>query len=129
VKPHAATELDRIVHEPARLALMLTLAAVEEADFVYLQRMTGLTSGNIAAHGDKLSRCGYIEIRRAAGGPRRRTVYRLAEAGRVALATYREQVASLLALRESGHRLRGQPKARRARDEPLAREAQVNEIE
>jgi DNA-binding transcriptional ArsR family regulator len=47
-------ELDRIVHEPARLAILTALSACRSADFLYLQRLTGLTKGNLSAHLSKL---------------------------------------------------------------------------
>jgi len=43
-------ELDRLVHEPARLAIMTALSACERADFLYLQRLTGLSRGNLSSH-------------------------------------------------------------------------------
>jgi DNA-binding MarR family transcriptional regulator len=91
-------DLDRLVHEPARLAILVTLAIVDEADFVYLQRRTGLTAGNIASHANRLEGAGYVEVDKGMGGPRRRTVYRLTDAGRTALATYRRAIAELLGL-------------------------------
>lgn len=39
--------LDRVIHEPARLAIMTVLYALGEADFLYLQRECGLTQGNL----------------------------------------------------------------------------------
>ena len=90
--------IDRLVHEPARLAILVTLAIVDEADFVYLQRHTGLTAGNIASHASRLDDAGYLEVDKGTGGPRRRTVYRLTGAGREALATYRRAIAEILGL-------------------------------
>ncbi len=91
-------ELDRFVHEPARLAILVTLAIVEEADFVYLQRRTGLTAGNVASHASRLEEAGYLAVDKGTGGPRRRTVYRLTEAGHEALASYRRAISALLGL-------------------------------
>jgi DNA-binding MarR family transcriptional regulator len=60
--PQQITELDRTVHEPARLAILTVLSACEEADFVFLQCATGLTNGNLSAHLSKLEDAGLIEI-------------------------------------------------------------------
>ena len=44
------TDLDRLIHEPARLLIVTILASVVSADFLFLQRETGLTKGNLSAH-------------------------------------------------------------------------------
>jgi DNA-binding MarR family transcriptional regulator len=54
--------LDRLVHEPARLVILTALAACASADFVFLQRVTGLTNGNLSAHLTKLYEAGLVEI-------------------------------------------------------------------
>ena len=58
------TELDRLIHEPARLLIVTILASAASADFLFLQRETGLTKGNLSAHLSKLEGAGY-EIGRA----------------------------------------------------------------
>ena len=55
-------ELDRLVHEPARLAILTALSACERADFLYLQRLTGLSRGNLSSHLSKLEAAGLIAI-------------------------------------------------------------------
>ena len=52
--------IDRIIHEPARLIIVTILNAVESADFLYLQRETGLTKGNLSAHLAKLEAEGAV---------------------------------------------------------------------
>ena len=59
------TDLERLIHEPARLVLMANLYVVDEADFVYLARQTGLTSGNISSHMAKLEAASYVSIEKA----------------------------------------------------------------
>src|SRR3954469_5454910 len=54
--------LDRLVHEPARLALMTVLAYVGDADFVFLQRATELTKGNLSSHLSKLEDAGLVRV-------------------------------------------------------------------
>ena len=53
-------ELDRTIHEPARLAILTVLSAADSADFVYLQRATGLTKGNLSSHLTKLEAAGLV---------------------------------------------------------------------
>ncbi len=54
--------LDRLVHEPARLSIMTALSAVQSADFTFLQRITGLSMGNLSNHLSKLEEGGMIQI-------------------------------------------------------------------
>ncbi len=54
--------LDRLIHEPGRLAIMTVLSSVMAADFVFLQRTTGLTKGNLSSHLTKLEEAGLVTI-------------------------------------------------------------------
>jgi len=54
--------LERIVHEPARLVILTALAACRQADFVFLQSLTGFTKGNLSAHLIKLDQAGLVTI-------------------------------------------------------------------
>ena len=54
--------LDRLIHEPARLAILTALSSIRSADFLFLQHLTGLTGGNLSAHLAKLSEAGLVEI-------------------------------------------------------------------
>ena len=52
--------LDRMIHEPARLAILTALSSCRSADFLFLQRITGLTKGNLSSHLSKLEESGLI---------------------------------------------------------------------
>lgn len=54
--------LDRLVHEPARLVILTALASCASADFVFLQRVTRLTNGNLSAHLSKLNDAGLVTV-------------------------------------------------------------------
>lgn len=82
--------VDPLIHVPARLAIMATLAAVEEADFRYLLRATGLTKGNLSAHLSKLGDAGYVHITKTFRGKYPWTLYRLTPKGRAAFEAYRQ---------------------------------------
>ena len=56
------TDFDKILHSPARLAVVAILSGIEEADFLYLLNETGLTKGNLSTHLSKLEESGYVEI-------------------------------------------------------------------
>ena len=89
-------DLDRLIHEPARLVLMSNLYVVDEADFVFLANQTGLTAGNISSHMARLEDAGYVTIDKTFVGKRPRTVYGLTKNGRTAFERYRERVEQLL---------------------------------
>lgn len=82
------TELDRLVHEPARLALIALLYVVESADFTFVMNQTGLTWGNLSAHMSKLEEAGYLEVEKSFRGRRPNTSLRLTERGRQAFREY-----------------------------------------
>lgn len=91
------TEIDRLIHEPARLFIMALLAVVDRADFLFLRRQTGLTQGNLSSHLAKLEEAGYVEILKTFQGKRPKTTLRMSPSGRVALEAYRSQLDRLLA--------------------------------
>jgi DNA-binding transcriptional ArsR family regulator len=90
------TDLDRIIHEPARLLLMTILSGVVSADFLFLQRQTGLTKGNLSAHLSRLEEAGYVKIEKTFKGKLPLTVCKVTNSGQKALAKYRQQVQSFI---------------------------------
>ena len=80
--------LDRVIHEPARLMIMTTLFAVEEADFLYLQRECGLTQGNLSSHLAKLEDTKYVLIEKTFKGKYPLTLCSLTKRGRKAFEEY-----------------------------------------
>ena len=89
-------ELDRMVHEPARLAILTVLAAAEEVAFLFLQRVTGLSKGNLSSHTQKLEAAGYLTTLKAFQGRIPVTSFRITEEGRLALGAYHQQLRALL---------------------------------
>lgn len=89
-------EIDRIIHEPARLNIMLYLFVVENADFVYLLHKTGLSKGNLSVHLQKLEANGYLEIMKEFLNRKPHTMIRLTQRGRDAFSAYREKLLSIL---------------------------------
>ena len=90
------TELDRLIHEPARLLIVTILSTVESADFLFLQRETELTKGNLSAHLSKLEEAGYVNIEKTYKGKLPLTVCKLTEAGRGAFDGYRQQMQQFI---------------------------------
>lgn len=85
-------DVDRVIHEPARLLIVALLASVREADFVYLQRETGLTKGNLSSHLTRLEQAGYLRIEKGYRGRVPQTVCSLTADGRSAFKAYRAQM-------------------------------------
>lgn len=81
-------EIDRNIHEPARLMVMAWLSVVESADFVFLMNQTGLTWGNLSAHLSKLEEAGYISVEKSFKGKRPNTMLQLTPQGRQAFQAY-----------------------------------------
>ncbi len=81
-------EINRLIHEPARLAIMAALYGVQEADFLYLLNLTGLTKGNLSAHVSRLEEAGYVEVEKKFVGKKPMTLYRMTEKGRAAFRDY-----------------------------------------
>ena len=88
-------EIDRLVHEPARLIVMASLYVVESADYTFLMRQAGLTWGNLSAHLSKLEEAGYVEIEKTFRGKRPYTLVRLSPAGRAVFQDYVAQMKSV----------------------------------
>lgn len=91
-------DIDRVIHEPARLNIMLYLYVVEEANFVFLQRNTGLTRGNLSVHLQKLEQCGYVTINKKFVQRKPLTLVRLSKEGRKAFEEYRARILGILKL-------------------------------
>lgn len=81
-------ELDRLVHEPARLAILSALSACQQADFLFLQQLTGLTKGNLSGHLAKLEEAGLVQIDKLFVGKTPVTQIGLTAEGRSQIAGY-----------------------------------------
>ena len=90
------SDIDRLIHEPARLMIVAILYAVESADFLYLQRESELTKGNLSSHLSKLENAGYVEIEKTYRGKLPLTICKLTDTGRCAFEDYREQMKQMV---------------------------------
>lgn len=81
-------DIDKLVHEPARLKILAQLYVVESADFLFLMRQTGLTQGNVSGHLNKLESAEYVEIIKGYAGKRPQTMISLTKHGREAFKKY-----------------------------------------
>ena len=89
------SDLDRLIHEPARLILMALLSSVESADFLFLLKESKLTKGNLSVQLSRLEEAGYVEIEKTFRGKIPHTEYRLTKKGRSAFEQYRKKLGSI----------------------------------
>lgn len=96
-------EINRLIHDPSRLAILTALSACEKADFIFLMNITGLTKGNLSSHLSKLQQGGLIEIDKTYEGRQPITYVRLTPEGREGL---EEHWGRLEAIRKAAKRLK-----------------------
>jgi DNA-binding transcriptional ArsR family regulator len=91
--------LDPLIHVPARLRILATLAALPHGDalsFTHLQDMLALTPGNLITHLRKLEDAGYLTSEKTGNGADSRTSVALTHFGRAALDAYTNTLRDLL---------------------------------
>jgi DNA-binding HxlR family transcriptional regulator len=89
-------ELDRLIHERMRLAIVSSLAVAESLSFNDLKRLLDTTDGNLSVHARKLEDAGYIACTKSFEGRVPRTEYRLTATGRRALERYLAHMEALI---------------------------------
>ena len=89
-------DIDRIIHEPARLNIILYLYVVKNADFTYLLHKTGLSRGNLSVQLQKLEQSGYVEINKEFVKRIPHTLASLTKQGRRAFELYKETILEIL---------------------------------
>lgn len=99
-QPDDRPTLDRLIHEPARLAILTVLSSVEAADFVFLQRTTGLTKGNLSSHLAKLEAAGLVKVEKRFVRKKPNTKLTLTAVGRQGIARHWEQLDALKSFSE-----------------------------
>lgn len=94
--PHGPLELDRLIHERMRLAIVSALAVNDTLSFNELKRLLDTTDGNLSVHARKLEEADYVICSKSFEGRVPRTEYRLSAAGRRALERYLEHMEALI---------------------------------
>jgi DNA-binding MarR family transcriptional regulator len=95
-------DVNRLIHEPARLAIVSILYALEEADFLYLIHELDLTKGNLSSHLIKLETAGYVNIEKSIIDKHTRTVCSLTTIGRTVFETYLSQMEQVMKFNKKG---------------------------
>jgi DNA-binding transcriptional ArsR family regulator len=89
-------EVNRIIHEPARLMILSYLEAVDSADYVFLMRVSGLTWGNLSSHMTKLEEAGYIAVEKQFVNKKPHSMAMITTQGKQALKEYRRVMKQAL---------------------------------
>lgn len=89
-------DIDKDIHEPARLMILSILYVVESADFVFLRGQTELTWGNLSAHLTKLENKKYITIEKGFHKKRPQTMVKLTAKGKQEFIKYKEKMKEIL---------------------------------
>jgi len=94
-------EIDKVIHEPVRLRIMMILSGVEQADFNFLLTTLDLTRGNLSRHIEKLESADYVKVEKSFKGKMPNTSYKITENGSKALAQYWEDLDAVRQLGQS----------------------------
>ena len=100
--PAAAAELDRLIHERVRLAIVSALAVNESLTFNDLKQLLNTTDGNLSVHARKLEEAQYVVCNKYFDGRTPKTEYRLTDAGRRALERYLGHMESVIRAARGG---------------------------
>lgn len=96
IEVNVLTEIDPLIHAPARLMIMTYLYVVESLDFVYLKRVTDLSWGNLSTHLTKLEEAGYVRMTKSFQDKKPKTMIQLTNKGRKAFRNYKDEMQRVL---------------------------------
>jgi len=94
--PRKISDIDRLIHSPTRLKILLVLMSVEEADFTFISNAAELTRGNLSANLSKLKEAGYIKIEKKFIDRVPKTIASISEKGEQALEAYSNLLGAIL---------------------------------
>ena len=97
-----APDLDKVIHERVRLAIVSALAVNSALSFNELKALLTITDGNLSVHARKLEDAGYVDCRKSFAGRLPKTEYRLTAAGRRALERYLAHMEALIRMARGG---------------------------
>lgn len=91
-----ALELDPVIHERVRLAIVSALAVNDVLSFNDLKKLLEITDGNLSVHARRLEDTGYVKCTKSFVGRQPRTEFRITSPGRRALEIYLQQMESVI---------------------------------
>ena len=89
-------DIDKLIHEPARLMIISLLYVVETANFLWIKRQLNLTDGNLSSHLSKLESAGYVIVEKNIKNKKTTTSLKLSKGGRKAFEEYRSKLTQIL---------------------------------
>ena len=89
--------LDRMIHEPSRLAILTILRRTAGADYLFIRRLTGLSKGNLSNHLAKLEEAGLVSIGKHFEGKKPVTTVSLTREGRATIEAYWSEMGKIAA--------------------------------
>lgn len=89
-------DLDKVIHERVRLAIVSALAVNPSLGFTELRDLLKTTDGNLSVHARKLEDAGYVQCLKSFEGRTPRTDFRITAAGRRALERYLDHMEALI---------------------------------
>ena len=95
-KSETYDQIDRVIHEPARLFIMTTLYVIEGGDMVFLKKQTNLSWGNLSVQVRRLEDAGYVAVKKEFVENKPHTVVSMTPDGRIAFEAYRIQIKGIL---------------------------------
>jgi DNA-binding MarR family transcriptional regulator len=96
VNPEPFLQLDRVIHEKGRLAIMSMLAASPELSFTELRDALNMTDGNLTTHIRTLQEAGYVSVTKSFQKNRPLTTCSLTGSGKKAFASYINLLDSII---------------------------------
>jgi DNA-binding MarR family transcriptional regulator len=87
--------LDKLIHEPARLSILTALSACASADFLALRRLTGLSDGNLSVQLSKLEEAGLVEIQKQFVAKKPNTLVKITKKGNSAIQHHWKQLNTI----------------------------------
>ncbi len=96
IDPRDISDLDRVIHSPTRLKILLVLMSVEEADFTFISNAADLTRGNLSANLSKLEGAGYVKIEKKFIERVPKTIVKITQEGEKALESYSNLLGPIL---------------------------------
>ena len=102
MNPEPFFQLDRVIHEKGRLAIMSLLAASPRLAFTEMRDTLNMTDGNLTAHMRTLQEAGYVAVTKVFQGGRPLTTFSLTAAGRKAFTTYINLLEQIVEQTKSG---------------------------
>lgn len=102
MNPEPFLQLDRVIHEKGRLAIMSLLAATPQLSFTEMRDTLNMTDGNITAHARTLQEAGYVSVTKEFHGGRPLTTFALTPRGRAAFTAYIDLLEQIVQQTRSG---------------------------